>query len=146
MNYFKPIATAILIAIVSIACSPLFASPGQQPVSQHVSQKTNQQHTTLNLRSSELRQPHLLAIATSGTSMTGQITLDGENIQQITETQTEINLAPYLTVGQHTVEITASYTPISASVSVGFTAPGTQVMNQTSGSGRISHILDIRVD
>jgi hypothetical protein len=78
--------------------------------------------------------------------MTGKITLDGNIIQQIKDTRTEINLSPYLSVGQHTLEISVSYTPATASMSVEFTAPGTQVMNQTSGNGQISHIFNIRVD
>jgi hypothetical protein len=169
------IPIASIIVITAVACTPrsglqISGSPEQSPIqsergdpmrqvrtfstqsharsqsAQSSSQSTSQHRSSLNLRSSELRQPHILAIATSGTAMTGQITLDGEMIQQIKETRTEINLAPYLSVGQHTLEISVSYTPASASMSVGFTAPGTQVMNQTSGNGRMSHIFNIRVD
>lgn len=114
--------------------------------SSHSGQSSSQHHSALNVRSRELGQPHILAIATSGTAMTGQITLNGKIIQPIQETRTEINLSPYLSIGQHILEISVSYTPPSASMSVGFTAPGTQVMNQTSGNGRISHIFNIRVD
>ncbi len=117
-----------------------------QPSAQSSSQSTSQQQTSLNLRSSDLRQPHILTIATSGTALTGQIILDGEIIKQVTETQVEINLSPYLSVGQHTLEVSVGYTPASASISVELTAPNTQVMNQTSGNGRISHIFNIRVD
>lgn len=117
-----------------------------QQGTQSSSQSTSQQHTSLNLRSSDLRQPHRLAIATSGTALTGQIILDGEIIKQVTETRVEVNLSPYLSVGQHTLEVSVGYTPASASMSVEFTAPHTQVMNQTSGNGRIGHIFNIRVD
>lgn len=170
-----PIATLILILTTSVACTPRLGVqisdlPGQSLIqsergdkmrqvrtsstqshstsqsTQSSSHSTSQHHGSLNLRSSELRQPHILAIATSGTTMSGQITLDGDMIQQIKETPTEINLSPYLSVGQHTLEISVRYTPASASMSVEFTAPGTQVMNQTSGNGQISHIFNIRVD
>ena len=170
-----PIATLILIVTTSAACTPrsglqISGFPGQRLIhpergnpmrqvrtfstqshstvqsAQSSSQSSSQHYSSLNWRSSELGQPHLLAIATSGTAMTGQITLDGNMIHQIKETRTAINLSPYLSVGQHTLEISVTYTPASASVSVELTAPGTQVMNQTSGNGRMSHIFNIRVD
>ncbi len=171
----KPIALIILLMITSAACTPrsglqiskfpeqsLMYSERGDPMRQvrtfsthshstsqstySSSQSSSQHHSSLNLRSRELGQPHILAIATSGSAMTGQITLNGKIIQQIQETRTEINLSPYLSVGQHTLEILVSYTPPSASMSVEFTAPGTQVMNQTSGNGQMSHIFNIRVD
>jgi hypothetical protein len=120
----------------------------QQSVQQHSSQSGNlsQQQTTLNLNSANLKHPYILSVSTSGAQLSGQIVLDGEVIQVLRGDREPINLSPYLTVGQHTVEISADYSPSSSTIQVEFSGMGTSISQQSSGSGRLRHTLMIHVD
>ncbi|HEY9640616.1 MAG TPA: hypothetical protein V6C57_09030 [Coleofasciculaceae cyanobacterium] len=106
----------------------------------------SQQQTTLNLNAANLKQPYILSVSTAGAQLNGQIVLDGKVIQVLSSDRAQINLSPYLTVGQHTVEISADYAPASSSIRVEFSGVGTSISQQTSGSGRLRHILLIQVD
>ena len=57
----------------------------------------------------------------------------------------DVNLSPYLSVGEHQVEISARYTPTDADVSIEFNAPGTSNNQQTSGDGELKYQMDVIV-
>ncbi|QLE56136.1 hypothetical protein [Nostoc sp. TCL26-01] len=103
------------------------------------------QISSVTISAANLRQPHILSISTSGSGLQGDLTYDGKVIQQIKGRGVELNLAPYLSVGQHQLKISTRYFPESASVSVRFTGPGVSVSQQTSASGVLNYILNISV-
>lgn len=103
------------------------------------------QISSVTISAANLRQPHILSISTSGSGLQGDITYDGRVIQQIRGKGVELNLAPYLSVGQHQLRISTRYFPESASVSVRFTGPGVSVSQQTSASGVLNYILNMSV-
>jgi hypothetical protein len=162
---FCSLGLAVLTAIAALAhnsmpthlateqsypVNPVNAIWVQQSVQQrsHSTQSGNlsQQQTTLNLHSANLKHPYVLSVSTSGTQIRGQIVLDGKVLQLLRGDRQQINLSPYLTVGEHTVEISAIYAPASSAIRVEFSGVGTSMGQQTSGSGRLSHILVIQVD
>jgi hypothetical protein len=112
---------------------------------QYVASASDYQESAVNISGSNIQQPHILRVNTSGSELQGQIIYDGRLIQQIRGREVQINLSPYLAVGEHRVEISTRYFPESASVSVSFTGPGVNVRQQTSGSGILTYILNIRV-
>jgi hypothetical protein len=106
----------------------------------------NRQRTTLNLNSADLSSPYILSISTTGSQLNGEITMDGKVIKQLKNNQTSINLSPYLSKGQQTIEISGNYSPQSASVELEFSGPGRNATQQTSGSGMLNYTLMITVD
>jgi hypothetical protein len=75
----------------------------------------------------------------------GEIRVDGKVVKQIRNNQADINLSPYLSVGEHKVEISARYTPTDANIKVDFKAPGTSNTQETSGDGSLNYRMDISV-
>lgn len=162
MHYFRFSFASLLFFMIATslcACSaplnppkPIALFPGDVMKSNRISQTSttsfqasSMAQTTLNLNSANLQQPHRLIIRSSGSTLTGQITLDGTVIQSLRSSLTEINLSPYLNAGQHAIEIVGSYAPMSANVQIEFVGPGTSVMQQTSGSGQLRQRLNLQV-
>jgi uncharacterized protein YxeA len=114
--------------------------------SQQSSYSSGYQKSILNLDAVNLNQPHILSINTSGNQLNGQITVNGKLIKQINSNQIQMNLSPYLSVGQHTVEVTANYTPPSSAISVEIYGPGVSVTQQTNGSGTLNYTLSVTVE
>lgn len=104
------------------------------------------QKTSLNLSAANLSKPHLLSIHTSDAQMTGEITVNGKVVKQISnEKNVNIDLSRYLSVGEQKVEISARYNPPSSSVSVELNGPGTNVTQQNSGNGALNYTMDVSV-
>lgn len=106
------------------------------------SHSSQYQQTTIDLDASDLRLPHLLDIsAAPGVRLSGQVTVNGMLIQELSSNWVSINLSPYLRGGRQTVEISGRYQPARAAVQIEFSSPDTMITQQTSGSGLLSHIL-----
>ncbi|WP_232224187.1 hypothetical protein [Mastigocladopsis repens] len=104
------------------------------------------QKSSLNLNAANLNQPHILSINASGAQMTGEITVNGNVVKQINnDKNVKIDLSRYLSVGEHTVEISARYSPPSSSVSVELSGPGANVTQQNSGNGALNYTMDVSV-
>ncbi|NMG07142.1 hypothetical protein DP117_09710 [Brasilonema sp. UFV-L1] len=104
------------------------------------------QKSSLQLSAANLSQPHILSINTSGAQMTGDITINGKVVKQISnDKNTKIDLSRYLSVGEHKVEVSARYNPPSSSVSVEMSGPGTNITQQNSGNGTLNYTMDVSV-
>lgn len=104
------------------------------------------QHSSLNLRAVDLRQPHILSINTSGSYLTGEVIVNGKVVKRLTKSREQINLSPLLSVGQHTVKISARYSPTSSSVNVELSGPGTKITQQDSGNGVLKYTMNVTVN
>lgn len=104
------------------------------------------QKSSLTLSAANLSQPHTLSINTSGAQMTGEISVNGKVVKQISnDKNVKIDLSRYLSVGEHKVDISARYNPPSSSVSVELSGPGTNVTQQNSGNGALKYSMDVSV-
>ncbi len=103
------------------------------------------QHSSLNLSAVDLRQPHILSIHTSGSQLTGEVIVNGKVVKRLTKSREQINLSPLLSVGEHTVKISARYSPTSSSVNVELSGPGTNITQQDSGNGILKYAMDVSV-
>lgn len=113
--------------------------------SQNTSDSSGTQHNSFNLNAANLSQPHILSIKTSGNQLTGQITVNGKLIKRLNKNSENINISPFLSVGEQTVKISARYAPASSSVNVGLSGPGTNVLQQNSGNGILNYTMDVTV-
>ncbi|MBD2608890.1 hypothetical protein H6G81_31330 [Scytonema hofmannii FACHB-248] len=114
-------------------------------LSQQNDQSSQYQRSTLNVDAASLSQPHILSINSSATQLKGQIVVDGKVVKRLNKNSSEINLSPYLSMGQHNVEITARYSPPTSGVSVQINGPGTNVAQQNSGDGALNYKIDVNV-
>jgi hypothetical protein len=103
------------------------------------------QQSSISVNAANLRQPHILSINTSGTQLAGEITINGKVVKTLNNSKEEINLSPFLSEGEHKVEISARYAPSSSSISVKFDGPGTNVSQQTSGDGVLKATMNVTV-
>lgn len=103
------------------------------------------QESAISLSADNLSRPHILSINTSGSQLQGKIVMNGKVIKYIRGKRAYINLSPYLAVGEHTVTISARYSPVSSSVNVEFSGPGINVTEETSGSGLLNYTLNVSV-
>jgi hypothetical protein len=114
-------------------------------ISQQNDQSSQYQRSTLNLNAASLSQPHILSINSSATQLRGQIVVDGKVVKKLNNKSSEINLSPYLSMGQHNVEITARYSPPTSGVNIQINGPGTNVTQQNSGDGALNYKIDVNV-
>ncbi len=114
-------------------------------ISQQNDQSSQSQRSTLNLDAASLSQPNILSINSSATQLRGQIIVDGKMVKRLNKNSSEINLSPYLSMGQHKVEITARYSPPTSGVSIQINGPGTNVTQQNSGDGALNYKIDVNV-
>jgi uncharacterized protein YxeA len=113
--------------------------------SQQSSYSSGYQTSSVTLSATDLRQPHILRISTSGSQLSGDIVLDGRVVKRLSSSQVEINLSPLLSVGEHIVEISGRYAPASSGVSVELNGPGISSSQQTSGNGLLNYTLNLSV-
>ncbi|WP_088240494.1 hypothetical protein [Calothrix rhizosoleniae] len=113
--------------------------------SQQSTSSSSFQKSSVGLNAANLGKPHILSIQTSGNQLNGEIRIDGKVVKQIRNKKVDVNLSPYLSVGEHQVEISARYTPTDADVSIEFNAPGTSNNQQTSGDGELKYQMDVIV-
>ncbi|MDZ7961159.1 MAG: hypothetical protein RMY34_25315 [Aulosira sp. DedQUE10] len=104
------------------------------------------QENTITLSAVNLNRPHILSINTTGSQLQGKIIFNGKVIKQIRGQRAYINLSPYLSLGEHTVKISARYSPVSSSVNVELNGPGIDVNQQTSGNGVLNYTLNVSVN
>jgi hypothetical protein len=131
----------IFIETPNIPTMPTTVVPNRSSQNRNISY----QQTSITVNSSNFKQPHLLKIDSLAKQISGEITLDGRTIRKLTGNKTQINLAPYLTRGEHRLEIILHYVPVASSVSISFSAPGTNMIQQASGNGNLRHNLLITV-
>ncbi|AFY59146.1 hypothetical protein Riv7116_6830 [Rivularia sp. PCC 7116] len=97
------------------------------------------------LSAANLSQPHILKVETSATQLSGKIIVNETVVQNLSSNKTEIDLSPYLSLGEHKVEISANYAPAPSSIKVEFNAPNSSITNETNGKGVFNYLLDITV-
>ncbi len=134
--------------IVTTLCLALAIATIPMIVPRGITLTFARQQTTINLSLADLRQACMLTIKATNpaTRLTGQIKLDGRLIQTLSDRPSEINLSSYLKPGKHQIEILGSYTPAHASITVELRGTGTQVTQQTGGSGQLNQLLMINVN
>lgn len=114
-------------------------------MNQQNDQSSQYQRSTLNVDAASLSQPHILSINSSATQLKGEILVDGKVVKKLNKNSSEVNLSPYLSIGQHNVEITARYSPPTSGVNVQINGPGTNVAQQNSGDGALNYKIDVNV-
>jgi len=116
----------------------------QQTSTRTNSSQTNE--TVINLDAVNLEQPYVLRIsAPKGTQVTGQITLRNKMIKRFAGNQAALNLSPILFRGRQTLKIVGTYKPAQSSVKVKFSGPGTELSQETGGSGKLDQTLVVNV-
>lgn len=110
----------------------------------HSTSRSSVQRSSITLSAGALKQPCQLTIVASGTTLTGHVKVDGKAIR-VLKGSTSFNLAPYLAKGVRTVEISGQSSFANAPIQVKLSAVGTQVTQQTSGNGTLSHLFVITV-
>ncbi|NEP16088.1 MAG: hypothetical protein F6J97_04195 [Leptolyngbya sp. SIO4C1] len=131
-------------ALAVIAASGAIAST-TAPYKLYQSSSFQSQETMVDIDSFDLSLPHLLEISTTGSQLSGQISLNGVVIKTLSGSAITLDLVPYLEAGENVVEVTGSYSPATASVQLSFTGPGTSITQQTSGSGQLAQTLVLQV-
>jgi hypothetical protein len=107
--------------------------------------RTSYQQTSIAVNSINLTEPHILKIDSVAKQLWGEITVNARVIKKISGSKTQINLATYLTKGEHRIEISLNYLPVSSAVTISFASPDTNMMQQTSVNGSLKHKLLITV-
>lgn len=108
---------------------------------------SSQRQDTVSFTSTAKQQPYILSVtANTPTQVTGQILVNGVVVHELQKNNTSINLSPLLSKGKQKIEISGSYKPASSSVFIKLSGPGTEVTQQTGGSGRLTQtlIIDVR--
>ncbi len=72
--------------------------------------------------------------ATSGTQLTGQITISSTVVKDLKDNSVEIDVSPLLSKGIQTIKITGNYQPVESSIEIKLSGPGIEVSQQTSGN------------
>ncbi len=111
-----------------------------------ISDNTNIQSDSINISAANRKQPHILKINSGGAKIRGVIKINGKIVRRLNGNQSQINLSPYLTRGQKKVEISGSYTPVTASVNVEMKSNDNNITQQTSGDGIINYTLNLNVE
>ena len=99
---------------------------------------------TVYLNSYKLSEPHLLKLETSG-DLSGYVVLDGKIIKHINGGDFEIDLASYLSPGNHKLIIKLDSMSPNNSISLQLNTPGNSVNQNTSGNGTMEHIINLNV-
>lgn len=108
--------------------------------------QTSIQSTSIDLDAQDLNQPLWLSVrGLDGAKIQGQIKLDGRVIRGLSGSGTQINLSDYLSRGYHEITVTGNYSPSHSSVMIELNGGGTQVNQQTSGTGSLNQQLSIGV-
>ncbi len=113
--------------------------------SSRIIQANNTQRTSVTLNATALRQPCWLTVAIADGQLNGQIKIGNQIIQSLKGSRTRVNLAPYLSSGTKTIDISGKYQPMRGSLQIEFSGAGTQVSQQVSGSGSFNHSLIVTV-
>jgi hypothetical protein len=110
------------------------------------SENTDINRSNVTINTVDRKQPHVLKINSSNAKLQGEIKINGKVVKRLNRNQSEINLTPYLSRGRQKIEISGRYIPATASVSIEMKSEGSNVSQQTSGSGILNYILDLDVE
>ena len=109
-------------------------------------QSSQRQSNTMTLDRANLNEPHELVVITSA-NLEGQIAIDDEVVASLNRGTTTLDVAPYLSADKVTrIDVTGTYSPSTASVTLQFEGPGVSMSQQSSGSGRLEYELNLEVD
>ncbi|WP_414622217.1 hypothetical protein [Calothrix sp. CCY 0018] len=149
------ICTALALISVSVAFASNFANnpnnnnnmmnSNSNSFTTFTSNSSGYQRGKVSLNAANLSQPHILKIETSATQLNGKIIVNGKVVKNLSNQKTEIDLSRYLSVGEHKVQISASYSPGISPIKVEFNAPNSNVTQQTSGNGILNYQLEVSV-
>jgi hypothetical protein len=115
-------------------------------IHQQIRQQVRQQiHQQSSLRAARSNQPYTLTVETTGRALNAELRVDGQTIKTLVNQSEVIDLSPHLSAGQHSVEISGTYSPVSATAQILLTGPGTQISQQVSGRGVLRQTLQISV-
>lgn len=103
------------------------------------------QRGRVRLNSVTLSQPHILKLETSAIRLTGKIIVNGKVVKNLNNQTTNIDLSPYLSAGEHKVEISANYTPKNSAIKVELNTPNSNMVQQTNGNGVLNYQLEVSV-
>ena len=105
----------------------------------YLSQSVQKQQTAVNINSSDLRDANVLTISVSQpqTQLTATVSLNGQDIKNLTNDDNTLDLSPYLTLGKQIVSISGNYTPDDAAIKIEFKGKTTQISQETQGSGQL---------
>ena len=103
------------------------------------------QQAAVNVDSKNLGLPYILNIKISGTQLTGQVKVNGRIIKQLNSNNNQFNLSSFLSIGKNTIEVLAPYCPSLTFMGVELLGPDIRVVQQTSGTGVLSHTLIVIV-
>ncbi len=141
--YFKPLALATFFTVILSG----MVSGFPQDIGSIAQSQTSVQSTSINLSASELNQPLWLTIkALNGANLQGQIKLNGQVIQGLQGTNAQVNLSNYLSPGNHEIAVTGNYSPAQGSVIIEVNGNGTQISQQTRGTGILNQQLNMEVE
>ncbi|WNZ46541.1 hypothetical protein Q2T42_01655 [Leptolyngbya boryana CZ1] len=107
--------------------------------------QSNRQRTSVTLRSTALKQPCWLTVSIAKGQLGGQIKIGDKVIQSLKGSRTVVNLAPYLSRGTKTIDISGKYQPARGALRIEFSGAGTQVSQQASGTGTFNHSLIVSI-
>ncbi|MBW4444788.1 MAG: hypothetical protein KME10_27065 [Plectolyngbya sp. WJT66-NPBG17] len=113
--------------------------------SSKIIQTNSTQRTAVTLNTTSLKRPCWLTVAIAKGQLNGQIKIGNQVIQSLKGSRTVVNLAPYLSSGTKTIDISGKYQPARGSLRIEFSGAGTQVSQQASGSGIFNHRLIVTV-
>ncbi len=147
------ICTALALISVSVAFASNFTNnPNNNVMNSNsnsfttfTSNSSGYQRGKVSLNAANLSQPHILKIETSATQLNGKIIVNGKVVKNLSDKITKIDLSPYLSLGEHKVEISANYSPAMSPIKVEFNAPNSNVTQQTSGNGILNYQLEVFV-
>ncbi|MER3434800.1 MAG: hypothetical protein C4288_15600 [Leptolyngbya sp. ERB_1_1] len=126
--------------VLDSSSSPLYPATRTQMISTKSTQRTS-----VSLNSTALQQPCWLTVSTSNGQLSGQIKIGKRVIQLLKGSRTVVNLTPYLSTGTKTIEISGKYPSVRGSLQIQFSGGGTQVTQQSTGSGSFNHSVIVTV-
>ena len=150
---FVTSCTAVLItcttAMASVQRISIQKTSSQGGSVQQTSVQTNSSQNSeivVNVDSANTRQPHILRISSPrDIQMIGQVTINDKVVKEFNNEGAILELSRFLSLGRQTIKISGNYKPVASSIKIEFSGLGTQVSQQTGGSGKLNQTLIINV-
>lgn len=153
----KPLLLVTSCTAVLITCTTAMASIQQISIQQTSNQGDSVQQTSvqsssqnseivISVDSANTRQPHILKInPPRDIHLIGEITINDKVVKEFKNEGAILNLSRFLSLGRQTIKISGNYKPVASSIKIEFSGPGTQVSQQTGGSGKLNQTLIVNV-
>lgn len=154
----KPLLLVTSCTAVLITCTAAMASIQRISIQQIFSQGDSVQQTSvqtddsqnseivINVDSANTRQSHILRITTlRDIHLIGEITINDKVVKEFKNEGAILDLSRFLSLGRQTIKISGNYKPVASSIRIEFSGPGTQVSQQTGGSGKLNQTLLVNV-